>query len=78
LGPCIANAEAGERLLNDATRRLAGAHVYLDVPSSSDPARRFAERSGLVIQRTFMRMCRGVAMNDDVTQVWASSGPELG
>jgi ribosomal protein S18 acetylase RimI-like enzyme len=78
LGPCIANTEAGERLLSDANRRLGGAQVYLDVASSNDRARRFAETSGLVIQRTFMRMCRGVVVNDDCAWLWASSGPELG
>jgi GNAT superfamily N-acetyltransferase len=78
LGPCIANGEAGERLLAGACRRLAGARVYLDVPSSHERAVRFAESAGLEVQRTLTRMCRGVEVNDDVTRLWASSGPELG
>jgi GNAT superfamily N-acetyltransferase len=78
LGPCIANDEAGESLLSDACRRLAGAHVYLDIPRSHDRAVRFARSAGLEPQRTLTRMCRGDEVCDDVTQLWASSGPELG
>jgi GNAT superfamily N-acetyltransferase len=78
LGPCIASAEAGERLLGDAYRRLAGARVYLDVPCSHDCACRFAEAAGLEEQRRLTRMCRGAQVSDDIGQLWASSGPELG
>jgi GNAT superfamily N-acetyltransferase len=78
LGPCIASGEAGERLLAGACRRLAGAQVYLDVPLSHDRAVRFAESAGLAAQRTLTRMCRGADVNDDLTRLWASSGPELG
>jgi len=78
LGPCIANADAGERLLSDATRRFAGAQVYLDVPCAFDRACQIAEASGLVRQRTFMRMCRGVSVSENRDRLWASSGPELG
>lgn len=78
VGPCIGNAEAGARLLGDASRRLAGAQVYLDVPCALDRACQFAETSGLVIQRTFMRMCRGVPVSEGRDPLWASSGPELG
>lgn len=78
LGPCIAIGEAGERLLGDACRRLAGGRVYLDVPGAHDRACRFAEVGGVEAQRTLTRMCRGVEVRDDVTRLWASSGPELG
>jgi ribosomal protein S18 acetylase RimI-like enzyme len=78
LGPCIANAEAGERLLGDACRRLAGAHIFLDVPCSHDRACRFAEAAGLEEQRRLTRMCRGVEIREEVPRLWASSGPELG
>jgi ribosomal protein S18 acetylase RimI-like enzyme len=78
LGPCIASAEAGERLLTDAIRRFAAAQVYLDAPCNLDRARQFAEASGLAVQRTFMRMCRGVPIGEDRDRLWASSGPELG
>jgi GNAT superfamily N-acetyltransferase len=78
LGPCIADAEAGERLLADAFRRLAGARVYLDVPSSHDRACRIAEGAGLAVQRTLSRMCRGAKVCEDAARLWASSGPELG
>ncbi|MEX2141942.1 MAG: GNAT family N-acetyltransferase [Pirellulales bacterium] len=78
LGPCIANAEAGERLFGDACRRLAGARVYLDVPCSHDRAVRLADSAGLEVQRTLTRMCRGAQVCEDVERLWASSGPELG
>jgi predicted N-acetyltransferase YhbS len=78
LGPCIANAEGGERLLGDAYSRLAGARVYLDVPCAHDRAVRFAEAAGLESQRTLTRMCRGAPVCEDTERLWASSGPELG
>jgi GNAT superfamily N-acetyltransferase len=78
LGPCIANGEGAERLLGDAFRRLAGGRVYLDVLSSLDRAVGFAQSAGLEAQRTLTRMCRGFDVCDDVTRLWASSGPELG
>jgi GNAT superfamily N-acetyltransferase len=78
LGPCIADVEAGERLLADACRRLAGGRVYLDIPTSHDGAVRVAEAAGLEPQRKLTRMCRGVEVCEVVTKLCASSGPELG
>ncbi len=78
VGPCIASALAGEWLVGDAFRRLAGARVYVDVPRSHDRACRFAEAEGLEVQRTLLRMCRGIEVYDDLMSLWASSGPELG
>jgi ribosomal protein S18 acetylase RimI-like enzyme len=78
LGPCIASADGGERLLRDACHRREGERVFLDVPLSHEGAVRFAESAGLVAQRTLTRMCRGDNVCDDVTRLWASSGPELG
>lgn len=79
LGPCIAEThEVGYALLNDALSRHASSRVYWDLPSSHSAAARLAQIAGLAPQRTFVRMCRGGTVNDDVARLWASSGPELG
>jgi GNAT superfamily N-acetyltransferase len=78
IGPCIAATEAGRPLLAEASRRLVGRRVYLDVPTANEPALRLAKSIGLVAQRTLTRMCRGTQVYDDCERIWASSGPELG
>jgi GNAT superfamily N-acetyltransferase len=79
IGPCIAETRgAGNLLLSDALSRHAGSRVYWDLPPSNSAAACLAESSGLAPQRTFLRMCRGESVNDDVARLWASSGPELG
>jgi hypothetical protein len=78
LGPCVADAEAGEALLNDAAARLAGEQVYFDTPDAHQAASRWAAANGLVARRHFVRMCRGNSIREDIDRLWASSGPELG
>jgi GNAT superfamily N-acetyltransferase len=78
LGPCIAEAEAGPLLLTDTWERYVGHRVFIDIPTGNVSAVRMAEAMGLKAQRTLVRMCRGVRITEDFTQLWASSGPELG
>jgi hypothetical protein len=78
IGPCIAATDAGRSLLFDVCRRLAGRHVYLDLPNTNELAVPFAKAVGLTPQRTLLRMCRGSQVVDDCARLWASSGPELG
>ena len=78
LGPCVASAEAGAALLADAAASFAEQPAFLDVPNPNSPAVQIAETLGLKVQRTFVRMCRGREIQEDVARLWASSGPELG
>lgn len=78
LGPCIAEPDAGAGLLRHACGRLQGESVLLDVPVQNQQAAHLAQTAGLNVQRSFLRMCRGIEVNDDVARLWASSGPELG
>jgi GNAT superfamily N-acetyltransferase len=78
LGPCIARGGAGPLLLGDAWRRHAGETVLLDVPDGNAPAQALVRAAGLTPQRALMRMYRGVAVQERVEDLWASSGPELG
>jgi len=78
VGPCIAESAAGEGLLADAWVRMAGQPVFADIPLDNRPAVQSAEAVGLTQQRRFTRMCRGRLVNDDVSRLWLSSGPEKG
>lgn len=78
LGPCLAEAHAGEVLLKDAAARLGGESVYFDSPLENSQAIRWANSVGLSATRHFVRMYRGKPVNDHVIRLWASSGPELG
>jgi hypothetical protein len=78
IGPCIATTYAGRALLGAALGCCAGQSVFIDIPRDNAPALEIAERSGLSIQRHFMRMCRGERIRDHVEAIWASSGPEKG
>jgi hypothetical protein len=78
IGPCIASAEAGPALLEDALRRHAGEAVLIDIPISNVLATVSAERWGLTAQRTLLRMGRGKPVHEKIDWLWASSGPEKG
>ena len=78
LGPCCADAAAGELLMHDAWRRHANQRVIMDVPAVNGPAMRSAEAIGLQVRRAFTRMCRGAWVNDQEEFLWASAGPEKG
>jgi len=78
VGPCVADAGVGDTVLRHSCGKLAGEAVFVDVPEPNDVAMQWAARSGLQNQRRLLRMCRGVAVTDDTSWLWASSGPELG
>ena len=78
VGPCVATPEVGAGLLGDALDRCAGRRVFVDIACDNIGAVRLAESAGLTIQRSFMRMRRGEPVSDNVTALWAGSGPEKG
>jgi len=78
IGPCIATAEAGPRLLADALGRYAGEMVYIDFPDDHAPAAALVEGSGLAPGRHLVRMGRGERVAERRDLLWASAGPEKG
>jgi ribosomal protein S18 acetylase RimI-like enzyme len=78
IGPCVARAESGPRLLADAFHRYAGQRVYLDIPTPNKAAVAAAEAEGFAVQRHLLRMRRGDAVREDLGSLWLSSGPEKG
>ncbi len=78
VGPCMAATDAGAPLLSDAFTRCRGKMVFVDVPTGNADAVKFVEAAGLRTQRSFTRMYRGKRIADNITALWASSGPEKG
>jgi GNAT superfamily N-acetyltransferase len=78
IGPCVATADAGPELLQDAWWQYTGRPVYVDIPIGNREATAMAEAAGLVAQRCFLRMCRGPSVGECIDRLWASSGPEMG
>jgi hypothetical protein len=78
IGPCLAEPAAGRVLLQHAMGRYAGQAVFIDVPRDNAPAVETVEAAGLRVQRHFIRMVRGEPVSDNLSFLWASSGPEKG
>jgi hypothetical protein len=78
IGPCLAAASAGERLLADAAARHVGEKLFIDVPLDNTRAATCVESLGLAVERTLTRMCRGTPVVEDTSRLFASSGPEKG
>lgn len=79
IGPCVAaTPEAGHTLLGWAMMVCSGQEVIIDIPASHYHANQWARSSGLSVQRPLMRMCRGKDVRENVSTLWASSGPEKG
>jgi GNAT superfamily N-acetyltransferase len=78
LGPCLGTPEAAFLLFANARHRYAGEQVFVDVPLPNEAATALVEAQGLTVQRHLTRMCRGVALCEQVESLWASSGPEKG
>jgi GNAT superfamily N-acetyltransferase len=78
IGPCIADERAGPRLLADARSRYAGEAVVLDVPTANAPASALVGSWGLRAARVLIRMGRGPRVEEDLSRIWAGSGPEKG
>jgi ribosomal protein S18 acetylase RimI-like enzyme len=78
IGPCLAGANAGAILFDDARRRYAGEAVVIDIPSVHERATDLARSWGLAASRLLMRMGRGPRVEEDLARLWASAGPEKG
>lgn len=78
VGPCVALDDAGQWLLGDAWRRHAGSRVYVDVPDDNSAAIAAVTGAGLMMQRPFLRMCRGSQVIDRTREMRACAGPEKG
>jgi GNAT superfamily N-acetyltransferase len=79
IGPaCSSVPESGYRLLHQIASHFPGKLMYIDIPSQNIPALQWAASNGFSEQRRFIRMYRGVKINDSPEQIWASSGPEKG
>ena len=79
LGPAVALTDAaGWALIGDAVSRCHRGPIFIDVPVDNRAAVECVESHGLVVQRPFIRMRRGDPVDDDASQLWASSGPEKG
>jgi hypothetical protein len=74
----MAAPSAGPLLLADGWARHVGQRVFIDVPVQNQTATHLAQKMGLTVQRQLVRMTRGPSVNEDVSRLWASSGPELG
>ena len=78
LGPCIAEPDAGETLLEHALSMHRGQLVYVDALDAHTAAREKIRRWGLTPQRRVTRMTRGSRVIEQPERLWASSGPEKG
>lgn len=79
IGPGVAlTEEAGRSLADWALGHCAGQRVFIDIPLDNRPATEWAVERGLGEQRRFSRMFRGQPVGEDVSLIWASSGPEKG
>ena len=75
---CTRGLRRGPLLFADVWRRHAGREAFIDVPLSNEVALAWVKRQNLREQRQLLRMCRGERVEECVTQLWASSGPEMG
>ncbi|MFV1965217.1 MAG: GNAT family N-acetyltransferase [Pirellulaceae bacterium] len=79
IGPGIATTDASGRALCDwAYGQCEGQPVFIDVPRNNRPAIEWACSKGLREQRHLTRMVRGEPVAEQVSLLWASSGPEKG
>ena len=79
IGPVMASDDqAGNALLTWAAMKHAGERVFVDIPADNAPARAWAASMGLKVQRPLLRMSRGPLVGEKASDVWASSGPEMG
>ena len=58
-GPCIARCDVGSSLLSEAFARHRGKPVIVDILNENESAAAVARKHGLIVQRQFLRMCRG-------------------
>jgi GNAT superfamily N-acetyltransferase len=78
IGPCIASKPAAELLLADARRRYAAETITMDIPVDNATAIALASSWGLDMTGSLTRMSRGPSVHEDLSRLWASTGPEKG
>jgi GNAT superfamily N-acetyltransferase len=78
IGPCLATATAGRRLLQHVRYQHGGKHAFIDIPTANESAVAWAEEIGFALQRPLFRMRRGPPVDEQINEIWASSGPEMG
>jgi GNAT superfamily N-acetyltransferase len=79
IGPAASlTPESGVQLADWTLACCAGDDVFVDIPADNQPATQWVRSKGLSQQRVLTRMCRGQTVCEDVTRLWASSGPEKG
>jgi GNAT superfamily N-acetyltransferase len=79
IGPAAAlDAAAGTQICDIVSVGLAGQNIHIDVPVVNHAAMRWAAAQGFTEQRRFVRMYKGVKINDMPELIWATSGPEKG
>ncbi len=78
IGPCVADVQSGQALLEDEFRLLGDQDVIIDIPGGHDRAIEAARSRGLEETRRLLRMTRGEPVEERFEYIWASSGPEKG
>ncbi|KAA0992401.1 GNAT family N-acetyltransferase [Dyadobacter aurulentus] len=79
IGPVIsAMPESALELLARMSAQYQSERVFIDIPSANVQSISWAEASGFVKQRSFIRMYRGQKIEDLVQSIWACFGPEKG
>jgi len=79
LGPVVAiDRQTGKALGDHMLSKLAGQHVYMDIPDANVDAVAWAKSHGFTVQRQLIRMRRGNEIIDHPQMIWAGSGPEKG
>ncbi|CAG5000080.1 hypothetical protein DYBT9275_02380 [Dyadobacter sp. CECT 9275] len=79
IGPAVAlTPDSGGKVLDAVVSHFVGKQVYIDIPVPNQPAVMWAATQGFTEQRRFMRMYRGIEVQDAPGLIWASSGPEKG
>lgn len=79
IGPVIAGSQDAGRMLCEAALVLwADGQVIIDIPLANQQAVQWAQGHGFSIQRSLMRMFRGLAIDDKPENIWACFGPEKG
>jgi GNAT superfamily N-acetyltransferase len=80
LGPVVADDEAAARMLvAGCLSGQPGGKVAMDVPQSKPQWTAWLESAGFVVERPFLRMCRGEAPHPELAaRQFAIAGPEFG
>ncbi|MDB5339402.1 MAG: putative acyltransferase [Planctomycetaceae bacterium] len=78
IGPGIGSREECSQLLEGELVAALGRPVIVDIPIDRGDLNAVAERAGLTVQRTLLRMYRGESVVENASLFQISSGAELG